>query len=432
MNVRVHPHRDFVWEEMHARPYVRFSGPAHVWHFAFPCDASVEGDCASPDGLTRGLALAATYETPLHRIYAGSIDRLGRLVLSWERHGEYVAYTFFLYELQIPFQPFALDAERFLPVGWPETLDKPPLVATRIAVGSKGEMPGTLEGLMELFEGHTLNGSQVMAGRAEAWSAYRAHSDGFGRIALVVDQMSSQDLGRTMERLLAVEDFSHLTLLSQPLAQEVKPRVAAAEKRMVEHMDALSDANSIEQKRSVLDALLSLAVEVEHLRARVSNRFEASSAYFSLLESRLSELREAKIEHVLRLSRFVLRRLAPAARTHRTILERLSNLSERIDRAADLLRTAIELHVEEQNQRLLENADRRSRLQLRLQEAVEGLSVVVITYYVLALLTYPLKAIERLGIHLDLEATLALAMPIVLLAVWAVAHRIRTRFRDRS
>ena len=424
-------HRDLVWQEMHARPYVRFSGPAHVWHFAFPCNPGQEEICGSPDTLTRELGLAATYETPRHRIYAGSIARLGRLVLSWERHGEYAAYTFFLYELEIPFEPFGLDSGRVLPHDWPGILGKPPLVATRIAVGSKGEMPGTLEGLMELFEGHTVNGSQVMAGRAEAWSAYRAHADGFGRIALVVDQMSSQDLGRTMERLLAIEDFSHLTLLSLPLAEEVKPRVSSAESRMVEHMDALREAGSIEQKRSVLDALLALAVEVEHLRAQVSNRFEASSAYFSLLESRLSELREAKIEHVLRLSSFILRRLAPAARTYRAILARLSNLSERIDRAADLLRTAIELHVEEQNQRLLESADRRARLQLRLQEAVEGLSVVVITYYVLALLGYPLKAIGRLGVHIDPEATLAIAMPIVLLVVWGVAHRIRTRFRDR-
>jgi len=427
-----HSHRDLAWREMHARPYVRFSGPAHVWHFAVLSDPADDGGRAGLDALTHSLGLAATYETPRHRIYAGSVARLGRLVLSWERHGEYAAYTFFLYELEIPFEPFGLDSGRFLPVDWPEILGKPLLVATRIAVGSKDEMPGTLEGFMDLFEGHTVNGSQVMAGRAEAWSAYRSHTDGFGRIALVVDQMSSQDLGRTMERLLAIEDFSHLTLLSQPLVVEVKPRVSSAESRMVEHMDALREAGSIEQKRSVLDSLLALAVEVEHLRAQVSNRFEASSAYFSLLDSRFAELREGKIEHVLRLSRFVMRRLAPAARTSRAILERLSNLSERIDRAADLLRTAIELHVEEQNQRLLESADRRAKLQLRLQEAVEGLSVVVITYYVLALLSYPLKAIGRLGIHIDVEATLALAMPIVLLAVWGVAHRIRTRFGDRA
>jgi len=49
---------------------------------------------------------------------------------------------------------------------------------------------------------------------------------------------------------------------------------------------------------------------------------------------------------------------------------------------------------------------------------------------VLALLAYPLKAAERVGIHLDLDATLALAIPFVLLAVWGVVREIRRRFRD--
>jgi uncharacterized membrane-anchored protein len=46
----------------------------------------------------------------------------------------------------------------------------------------------------------------------------------------------------------------------------------------------------------------------------VSNRFNGSAAYFSLLESRFVELREEKIEHAPRLSRFVMRRLSPAGK----------------------------------------------------------------------------------------------------------------------
>ncbi len=342
-------------------------------------------------------------------------------------------YTFFLYELEIPFRPFGFDFTELVPAGWLGSFGTFPLVATRLAIGYRKEMPDTTpEGLMALFEGHTVNGSQVMGGRAEAWSCYRAHEDGYGRIAVVVREMSPQDLGRTVERLLAIEDAYHLTLLSLPVAREVKPELASAERRMVLEMDALRSADSLDQKRTVLDALLGLAAEVEHLRARVSNRFAGSSAYFSLLESRFAELREDKIEHVLRLSRFVMRRVRPAAENYRGLLERLANLSERIDRAADLLRTGIELHVEEQNARLLESADRRARLQLRLQEAVESLSVVVITSYALGLVGYALKGIKSRGFDFDLDATLGLALPFVLLAVWGVVHLIRKRFRDKS
>jgi uncharacterized membrane-anchored protein len=76
-------------------------------------------------------------------------------------------------------------------------------------------------------------------------------------------------------------------------------------------------------------------MRTSRIYARVSNRFNGSAAYFSLLESRFAELREEKIEHALRLSRFVMRRLSPAVQTCRSVHERLTNLYERIDRAAE-------------------------------------------------------------------------------------------------
>ena len=235
-----------------------------------------------------------------------------------------------------------------------------------------------------------------------------------------------------MERLLAIEDAYHLTLLPLPTARDVKPALATAERRWVQEMDALRQASSVEEKRIVLDALLELAAEVEHVRARVSDRFAGSSAYFSLLESRFEDLREEKIEHVLSLSRFVMRRVRPAADTYRSLLDRLAKLSERIARAADLLRTGIELHVEEQNARILESVDRRVKLQMRLQEAVEGLSVVVITYYALGLIDHALKGIRSRGLDFDLDATLALVLPFLLIGVWVVVRATRRKFRDDS
>jgi uncharacterized membrane-anchored protein len=426
------PERDVIWQELHARPYVRFSGPAHVLRISFLLGEGEGPDLRPLRELTLGLGLAPTYETARHSIFATTVAGTGRLVLSWEQHSEFVAYTFFLYELEIPFTPFGLDLLQLAPKGWLASLSCSPLVATRLAIGSTPEMPDTLEGLMTLFGGHTVNGSRVMGGRAEAWTCYRAHEDGFGRIAIVTRDASAQELGRTVERLLAIEDAYHLTLLPLPMARDVKPELASAESRMVEEVDALRRAPSVAEKRTVLNALLELAAEVEHLRARVSNRFAGSSAYFSLLESRFLDLREGKIEHVLSLSRFVMRRVRPAAETYRSLLERLAGLSERIARAADLLRTGIELHVEEQNARLLESVDRRAKLQLRLQQAVEGLSVVVITYYALGLISHVLKGIQSRGLDFDLDATLAVVLPFLLVAVWAVVHIARRRFRDDS
>lgn len=431
--IESHPLRGSIWRELHARPYVRFSAPAHVFHFAFLTgEGADEADRTSRARLREDMGLRATYETPRHAIHATTVAGLGRLVVAWERHSEFVAYTFFVYELEGKFRPFGLAAGDVLPAGFPGQVGVPPLVAARVAIGSRDEIPETPESLAALFEGHTVNGSQVMDGQADAWSCYRVHEDGFGRIAVVIGETSPHALGRTVERLLSIEDLCHLTLISLPLARETRADLAACESRLVLEMDALRVADSLDEKRAVLSSLLGLAARVENLRARVSNRFAASSAYFSLLESRFAELREGKIERVLRLSRFVMRRLVPAAETHRTVLERMTTLSERIDRAADLLRTAVDLHVEEQNQRLLESAAKTARLQLRLQHAVEGLSVVIVTYYALGLIDYLLRGWRSYRMGLDVDRVLGVAVPIVLLLVWGVVHLIRRRARDRA
>ncbi len=433
MKIEGDPQRDFIWLELHARPYVRFSPSAHVLHLSFLSDGTAKSAYRDNfERLVAELGLVATYETPRHSIHAAMIEHVGRLVVAWEEHTEFSTCTLFLYELQIPFHPFGFDWLGLLPGDRLDDFGRPPLVATSVEIGAREDMPATPEDLRALFGGHTINGSEVMAGGAEVWSAYRAHEDGLGRIAVIVDRMSPHELGRTVERLLTIENSYHLVLLSLRLARELNPSLAAAERRMVSVNDALLGADSVVQKRALLDSLFRLAAEVEHLNARAADRFAASSAYFAILESRFGELREGKIEHVFGLSRFVMRRLQPAVKTYRSTLERLTSLFDRINRTSGLLRTSIELSVQEHNQRLLESSDHRAWLQLRLQDAFQILSVVVIGYYTLGLLGYPLRALRKIGLGPDPEIAMALAVLPILAVVWALLRQIRRRFQDRS
>jgi uncharacterized membrane-anchored protein len=426
MSFTSHSQRDFVWHELHARPYVRFSGPAHVFHFAFLSgDTTRVSDHVGFGRLKESFGLQATYESERHAIYTAPVAGLGRLVVAIERHADFVTCTFFVYDLTIPFEPFGLKVLDLLPIEFLESFGTPPLVATSLTIGSANEIPAVADDLKGLFEGHTINGSRVMAGQAEAFSCYRVHKDGFNRIALAVEQMSPRDLGRTVQRLLVIEDSYHLSLLSLPLAREIKSELADWEERVLVEMDALRVADTLEKKRAVLDSFLEVSAGVEHLRTRAANPFAASSAYFAILENQLKELRERKIKHVLRLSSFLMRRLAPADQTHRSVQERLTNLSERITRAADLLNTGIDLDVEEQNRQLLESVNRRTHLQLELQHAVEGLSVVILTYYTLGVLSHVLDAAINLGMNFRPELVLGITAPILLLLYWALILRIR-------
>ena len=69
--------------------------------------------------------------------------------------------------------------------------------------------------------------------------------------------------------------------------------------------------------------------------------------------------------------------------------------------------------------------NRRARLQLRLQETVEGLSVVVLSYYLVGLLGYGFKAAKAAGVTVDTDLATGLAVPVVLAGVWFGVRRLR-------
>jgi uncharacterized membrane-anchored protein len=101
----------------------------------------------------------------------------------------------------------------------------------------------------------------------------------------------------------------------------------------------------------------------------------------------------------------------------------VSALSARLLSTTGLLRTRVEVNLQIQNQLLLASVDRRAAAQLRLQHNVEGLSVVVLTYYLAALLKIVLEGGKAAGIGINATLVLALVLPLLAGGVWkAVRH----------
>ena len=96
------------------------------------------------------------------------------------------------------------------------------------------------------------------------------------------------------------------------------------------------------------------------------------------------------------------------------------------------VRTKVDVAVEKQNRDLLHSMNTRAKLQLRLQQTVEGLSVAAVSYYVVGLIGYVAKGAgaERFGLK-DSTVT-AMAVPIVLIVIWLLVRRIRRSHSDGS
>ncbi len=70
----------------------------------------------------------------------------------------------------------------------------------------------------------------------------------------------------------------------------------------------------------------------------------------------------------------------------------------------------------------------RTRLQLRLQSTVEGLSVAAITYYVVGLFGYLVKAAHDSG-QLEVEPSIVTAafIPVAAFTIWWTVRSIRKK-----
>lgn len=182
---------------------------------------------------------------------------------------------------------------------------------------------------------------------------------------------------------------------------------------------------SIEDEQRLLDELTRLAAETERLSAQTGHRFNASRAYYDIVRLRITELREERIEGLQMLQEFMIQRLSSAMGTCELVHTKLETLSMRLGRASALLRTRVDLSMEAQIRDLLKSMDNRAHVQVRMQETVEGLSVVVLSYYLLGILGYGLKALKAGGQDINVELLTGLAIPVVIVSVFFIVRGLR-------
>lgn len=428
-----HPLRKAVTSELHARTFDPMSAPVRVAHLAYLCEE--RGSGRQTQYLARLLAhFGIQQPADPGQQFA---TQLGSLWLRWERHTEFVTYTF---SRPGPFSdPFAASLLDELPQVWLRNLPGEVVTAVQLALESS-EMPQrSIEELVALFDGNPVIGAQVAGGAGLAWSDLQIHADGYGHILLRDLSLSDGQAGRLIKRILEINAYRAMALLGLPAAREASVLLSEAERRlagvaarMVDGQGdgaAASGAQVRPPERELLAELTALAAEIEAIAAETASRFDASQAYYGVVRQRLEQLREVRIEGVQTLTEFLDARLAPAVATCTATAQRQQSLAERAARLTALLRARVEVQLQEQNRGLLDSMNRRANLQLRLQETVEGLSVVAIGYYGVGLIGYLLKGFEAGGWALDSTLGIGIAVPLVLGAAWFGLHHTKRRVR---
>jgi uncharacterized membrane-anchored protein len=268
-------------------------------------------------------------------------------------------------------------------------------------------------------------GAGVLGGAGEAWTDFRLHADGFSRVLLRDRHLTRGQTGRLLQRLLEIETYRMMALLAFPAARQANAEVGRMDKGLADIVTELADPGIASNDRDLLERLTGLAAEAERLDAATSFRLAAARAYYAILNQRTAELREERVPGIQTIEEFMDRRLAPAMKTCESAAERQQLLARRAARTGDLLRTRVDIALEEKNRDLLKSMNRRAKLQLRLQETVEGLSVVAISYYLLGLVFYAAKGLKAAGLPVDPDVAAMVAIPVIIGAVILGLRRLR-------
>ncbi len=408
-----HPLRRVLMDEVHARPHLGLSAPAVLFHFAWLGDHS--------SGALAALCRQHDQPGPSPSRRHGLIQQNDGWI-KWECHTEFVTCCFLRPDHATTDLWPGLPADVAQFAG---TLPGNCLVALILRVAT--DAPGAFDSarLAAIFPSGDLVGSSIAAGDGMVWTDFCLDSAGFGRILVRNIRMTPGRLGRAVQRLLEVETYRMMALLGLPLAREISDELGQLEKRLTEIAAQTADTGRHEEDHELLDQLTRIAADAAALSARSRYRFSATAAYAQLVERRLSELREDRIDGLSRVSAFLERRFQPATSTCASCVRRMDVLAGSIDQAADMLRTRVDVNLEAQNSNLLRAMESRSRTQLRIQEAVEGLSVFAISYYLIALLKILVEGLLPSDSANREHIIAAVAVPVVLAAVWLGVRRLR-------
>ncbi|WP_395674217.1 DUF3422 family protein [Phenylobacterium sp.] len=413
-----HSLRRSLTEEMHLRRMPAFSAPARLLQLVMHSgEGHADDDRACADALCDRLGAPRPGPGRFISVAAGGY------AFVWERHTEFSTYTF-VREGAFG-APFGVEPWAGLPGDLIAALPGQLIRATQIAVRGRDEPAPTEAEVASLFAAEECVVCDVDDGAARIWSDFRLHEDGFGRLLIQDLSLSGGETSRLVQRLQEVGAYRNMALLGLPVAQALTPAVTRLESDLAR---LAQDVASGVEDEAALEELAALSAELARLSAETRYRMSATRAYAQLSLDRLHGLAPARVAGRQSLADFTERRLLPALRTCQSFSERLDDLSQRAAWISGLLRTRIETALARQSRDLLASMNLRTNLQLRLQETVEGLSVVAISYYAVGLIGYVVKPLAH-G-RIDPAWLTAIAAPVVAVGVWLALRRVRRRLQD--
>ena len=405
--MRDHQDRTAIRDEVHARPIVLVPETCRLRRLVFLPEAGQPRVGEVFSALiawceARGVAVPAAHT----RQHTFARLKHPAFAVTFEFHNEFVTVSW--------------TAEADDATGFPDDIGLDLVenlsLVSAVAIDILGD-PGVPEDVLRGFNSASLCHVGIEDGRAEIATDLVEDENGFVHFDFAARELSPLRRSIIARRLLEVETYSKLTLLGLPPVRAAGSELNALEAEISDMLSSLPEIDDVGEARTAIAALNGLAQRVAVINDRLNYRVAASQAYGQIVSDRLRTLHDQSTGKGSNISVYVENRVGPALRTLAATEKRLQSAGRRIERAAVMLNARNGLELELQNSQILGTISRTARSQYRLQQTVEGLSVIAITYYLVGILGYTLAGPIH-ALHWDKEWVMAALTPLALLVVW--------------
>jgi uncharacterized membrane-anchored protein len=363
-----------------------------------------------------------------------------RLIAIWEAHTEYYSYQVW----HIPNDPNQLVG--FGPLRFPRYVF--PFSPLGLQVNALDILVTPSQSYDHEELGTLLPGPQIYASKVLEEDISVATSftpDEHGRERYVVwspdPLLLRPKLARLMNILTTLENYTHLILLPYQAFSRAVDQVQIFEQRHLYQRSLITR----ELKKAThgtlqqwLEGLTQDFLEVGRLADSMRYRLSASVPYDRILHSNIRALQEEPLPYGRTLTDYIQWNITGVADGYQQLLSRIHALEQDFEGTIAVLRTKVELVLQEQNLaqqdqnvKLLASVDNTTKSQVVLQHTVEGLSVIVIAYYVSGLANYLFKAMHELGWLPSYELASGIFVPIALALSFAIITWGRKRIHKK-
>lgn len=329
-----------------------------------------------------------------------------RLIAIWEAHTEYYSYQIW----HLPTDPKKVLG--FGPLGFPGYVfpfSPLGLQVNALDIIITASHAYDQEELETLLPGPQMYASKVLEEDISVATSFTPDEHGRERYVIWSPDplLLRLKLARLVTILTTLENYTHLILLPYQAFSRSVDQVQIFEQRHLYQRTLITKELKQATHTTLqqwLEGLTQDFLEVGRLADSMRFRLSPSVPYDRIVQSNTRALQEHPLPYGRTLTDYIQWKTTGVVDGYQQLLTRIQALEQDFGGTIAVLRTKVELVLQEQNLaqqdqnvKLLASVDQTTKSQAILQSTVEGLSVIVIAYYLSGLANYIFKALHELG-----------------------------------